>query len=559
MIILGISGGHDANWCIVKDGKLLGAFEKERFTKKRHDSGEIVSFIARSLGYLGLTVNDIDCIATSEPVHKNTEPGFLTLTGKKYKIPEQWEMHTVEIFNKILPAVSIPHHLAHASYARYTSDFDNTSVITWDGGGDFYTEDAYSSTTISSWKDNKLEWLKRIDNSDFGSLWFTYANILFGDGNMAGKLMGLAAYGSDVMVDQFRERFYAPVRNILEGAFTIKNCWPDHFSPPFISAGISWKEKISKDVAYAIQYITEEAGLSMVEKFAKISAYKNLALSGGVALNGYLNTRIRESGFFKNVFVPPSVHDGGIAVGCALFATYHVFDMSWRPIKNELAFLGYSYSEESILQALKKYNLTGNKIEKEEAIELASKAILDERIVAWYEGRSEHGPRALGNRSILALPHAKRSKDILNEKIKFRESFRPIAPVVMEKNLSKYFDMKESSPYMMYIVKSHEKAKQLIPSGLHIDGTARVQTVTEESSLGKITSIIERISGVGCVLNTSFNIRTPIVETPDDAIEAFLQVPIDILYLGGHLIKKSVKVTTSAQKTEKRDYVNTTC
>lgn len=556
MIILGVSGGHDANWCIVKNGQLLGAFEKERFTKKRHDSGEVVSFIVRSLGYFGLTVNDIDCVATSEPVHKNTEPGFLTLTGKKYKVPEQWEMHTVEIFNKILPAISIPHHLAHASYARYTSDFDNTSVITWDGGGDFYTEDAYSSTTISSWKDNKLEWLKRVDNSDFGSLWFTYANTIFGDGNAAGKLMGLAAYGSDVMVDQFRERFYAPVRNILQGAFTIKNCWPDHFSPPFISAGTSWKAQISKDVAYAIQYITEEAGLSIVEKLAKISAHKNLALSGGVALNGYLNTRIRESGYFEKVFIPPSVHDGGIAVGCALFATYHVFDMPWKAINNELAFLGYSYSEESILQALKKYNLTANQVEKEEAIEWVSKAILDEHIVAWYEGRSEHGPRALGNRSILALPHIKQSKDILNEKIKFRESFRPIAPVVMEKDVSTYFATHEPSPYMMYIVNSHKNSQQLLPSGLHIDGTARVQTVTEESSLGKIISTIERNSGIGCVLNTSFNIRTPIVETPDDAIEAFLQVPIDMLYLGGHLIKKRLKKPISAQKVEKKSNVN---
>ncbi|HLB41750.1 MAG TPA: carbamoyltransferase C-terminal domain-containing protein [Gammaproteobacteria bacterium] len=538
MLILGISGGHDANWCFVRDGEILGAFEKERITKRKHDSGEVVSLIAKSLAYLGLTVDDIDLVATSEPVHRNTEPGFKKLSGEKYCYPDQWETHTIELFDRVYSCISVPHHLAHAAYARYTSPFESAGVITWDGGGDFYTEDAYCSTSISMWKGNKLEWLKRVENSDFGSLWFAYSNAIFGDGNAAGKLMGLAAYGTNHLVDNFRDRFCAPIRGILQGATTIKNCWPDYFSPPFIQPNIQWSDKAAQDIAFAIQLLTEESGLSIVDKFSTICSYRNLALSGGVALNGYLNTKIQISGLFDNVFVPPSVHDGGISVGCALFASHHVLEQPWKPSTAELALVGYSYQEKEVLAALSAGNYAYKKITLDDAVSVVAQAVIEGKIVAWYEGRSEHGPRALGNRSILALPHTKKSRETLNGKIKFRESYRPIAPVVLEQDSDSYFNMPWSSPYMMYIVESKIGIRDSIPSALHIDQTARVQTVSSKSSLGKIIEMIKDITGIGCVLNTSFNIKTPIVETPHDALSAYMESPIDMLYLQGYLVTK---------------------
>src|SRR3990167_1401096 len=522
MLILGISGGHDANWCFVRDGEILGAFEKERITKRKHDSGEVVSLIAKSLAYLGLTVDDIDLVATSEPVHRNTEPGFKKLSGEKYCYPDQWETHTIELFDRVYSCISVPHHLAHAAYARYTSPFESAGVITWDGGGDFYTEDAYCSTSISMWKGNKLEWLKRVENSDFGSLWFAYSNAIFGDGNAAGKLMGLAAYGTNHLVDNFRDRFCAPIRGILQGATTIKNCWPDYFSPPFIQPNIQWSDKAAQDIAFAIQLLTEESGLSIVDKFSTICSYRNLALSGGVALNGYLNTKIQISGLFDNVFVPPSVHDGGISVGCALFASHHVLEQPWKPSTAELALVGYSYQEKEVLAALSAGNYAYKKITLDDAVSVVAQAVIEGKIVAWYEGRSEHGPRALGNRSILALPHTKKSRETLNGKIKFRESYRPIAPVVLEQDSDSYFNMPWSSPYMMYIVESKIGIRDSIPSALHIDQTARVQTVSSKSSLGKIIEMIKDITGIGCVLNTSFNIKTPIVETQPIPVISFI-------------------------------------
>lgn len=539
MIILGITGGHDAGWCIIKDGKILAAYEKERFSRIRHDSGEVVSLIPTTLKDLNISVYDIDMIATSEPVYKNTEPGFLKLSGQKYTRPDEWVFQVIEIFDRIIPCVSVPHHLSHAAYARYTSSFRETAVITWDGGGDFYTEDAYTSTSVSMWTENKLQWLKRIENSDFGSLWDMYSKAIFLNENAAGKLMGLAAYGTNKLVPQFKERFLVPLQGTWIGAYTIKNCWPDYFAPPFISESISWQEEHAKDIAYAIQAITEEAGMSIIKKLSVISNCKNLSIAGGVALNGYLNTAIAKSGLYQNLHIPPSVHDGGICIGAALFVYHHLLENKLLFQKQDLAFLGRQFNKQDTEKCLinSMYH-SYYEIDLEKAELKAAKEIVKGKIVAWCNGRSEHGPRALGNRSILGLPHAKDTKDRLNKIIKFREDFRPVAPVVLAEDAKEFFDMDWDSPYMMYIVKANPEIVSKIPSGLHIDNTARVQTVTTADSLGRIVAHIKKLTGIGCVLNTSFNVRTPIVDTPNHALEAFEEVPIDHMYLNGYWITR---------------------
>lgn len=539
MIILGINGGHNASWCVLQDGVLLGAFEKERFTRKRHDSGEVVSFIDKSLKFLGIDWSKIDLVATSEPVHRNTDPGLRRLAGRKYRRPNEWEYHVVECLGRVLPCVSLPHHLAHAAYARYTSNFDSTAVITWDGGGDFYTEDAYSSTTVSSWKGSKLEWLERIDNSDFGSLWFIYSRAIFGDGNAAGKLMGLAALGSNCLVDEMMDRYLVPMRGLLEGTWSIKNSWPEEEKPAFVSGTCNWQSPTAQNIAFAVQYLTTQAGLAIARDVRQTTGHSNLALSGGVALNGYLNTAIQKSAGFEQVFVPPAVHDGGISVGCALFASNHILGIT-PPKKafNSLAFIGMAYSEDGVTNALEKVGLSGQRVDIGEGEAKVAEAIACGKIVAWYEGRSEHGPRALGHRSILCSATDVSMRTRLNDQIKFREAFRPVAPVVLEESAVDYFEIDWTSPYMMYIVNATARGRRDAPAAIHADGTARVQTVKTDCSLGRIVEQVGRLTGVPIVVNTSLNVKSPIVETPRDAIEVFMKVPIDLLYIEGVLVER---------------------
>ena len=539
MIVLGVCGGHDANWCIVRDGVILGAFEKERFSRVRHDSGEVLSLIGKTLNYVGVQIAEIDLIATSEPVHKGTECGLRLLSGHKYRQPDEWVHQIVKLLDAIKPSVSIPHHLAHAAYARYTSRFEKTAVITWDGGGDFYTEDAYCSTSVSSWENGNLLWLERIENSDLGSLWFAYAKAIFGDGNASGKLMGLAALGNDSMSAAFSDRFVVPVRGPLQGAVTVKNCWPDYETPPFVPVGTSWMDPRSQNAAFAIQHLTNEVGLSLARKARVVTGQEYLALSGGVALNGYLNSKLHCETGFLDTFVPPAVNDGGLSVGCALFATHHIVGVPWCPGQRELAFLGMSYNEDEIAYALRSAGLNSRRLSLDEACEVAASLLAEGKIIAWYDGRSEHGPRALGARSILSLPCDVALKNRLNAQIKFREPFRPTAPIVLNEDVARFFDITWRSEYMMYIVGATPAAHRQIPAALHADGTARVQTVSPETGLGNLLRQVKRQLGFGVLLNTSFNVRAPIVETPLDAIKTFCQVPLDYMYIGGHLVERS--------------------
>lgn len=540
MIVLGVSGGHDANWCVVRDGTVLGAFEKERFTGVRHDSGEVLSLIGPTLGYLGLSIADVDLIATSEPVHRNTESGLRRLAGAKYRSPDEWTHQVVECLGRVLPCVSVPHHLSHAAYARYASPEPSTTVITWDGGGDFYTEDAYCSTSVSRWEGQKLLWLRRLRNSDLGSLWFTYARAIFGDGNHSGKLMGLAALGTDRLVDQLRDLFIRPLMPPFEGGVTVKDCWPDYDSPPLIDGPLPWSEPLAADIAYAVQAVTSEACLSIASCAAQTAGRDAVAMSGGVALNGYANTALQASGLFGRTFVPPAVNDGGIALGAALFASHHVMELPWQPGGQQTwAFLGMGYDRADAARCLGKTSFDWGPVEPDEAEQLAAQALAGRQVVAWFQGRAEHGPRALGNRSILALPDDSATKDRINATIKFREAFRPLAPVIPEDAVRQYFTLDHPSPWMMYIVDATPACVAAAPAAVHTDGTARVQTTDASTPLGRITAGVGELTGTPIVLNTSLNVRTPIVNDPAGALAAFAATPIDVLFLEGHVVRKN--------------------
>ncbi|HUD35996.1 MAG TPA: carbamoyltransferase C-terminal domain-containing protein [Streptosporangiaceae bacterium] len=539
LTVLGISGGHDANWCVWQDGKILGAFEKERFTRRRHDTGAVESLIGPSLRYLGLEAADIDVLATSEPVALGQTPGHTVIAGRRYERLNDWQWQVARCLGRVIPCLSVPHHVAHAAYARYTSPFAETAVLTLDGGGDWYTVDAKASTTVSSWAGSKLEWIERIDNSDFGSLWFGYSDAIFRDSNAAGKLMGLAAFGTDRLVEAMRDRMLAPVRSVLSGAITVKDCWPDFDRPPFLPADSDWQRQEAKDAAFAVQQVTTEAGLSLAAAVRAVTGRDRLALAGGVALNGYLTTAIARKAGFASTFVPPAVNDGGIAVGAALFAAYH--ELGWEfdsQASSDLAFLGMEYPPEQACSALREAGFDGKPTDVGEAAAAAAEVLSRGGIVAWYEGRSEHGPRALGNRSILSSPLDDAFRQRLNSTVKFRESFRPVAPAVLAGEASRYFDLDWPSPFMMHIVNARASTRDSAPAVVHCDGTARVQTVAVGSSLGQIITAFARLTGMPIVVNTSLNVRTPIVETPAQAVEVFCRVPIDMAYVSGYLVAR---------------------
>ena len=537
MIVLGICGGHDANWCIFKDGKMLGAFEKERFTRKRHDSGYVMDLVNKTLVRLGLCVEQVDLIVTSEHNHKGTQPGLEYVTKNLYNKPDEWVEQTVLLAGKKILCFSIPHHLCHASYAYYTSCSDESAVITWDGGGDFYTVDAYTSTSVSLWKDRRLQWFEQIGNCDIGSLWHIYSKVVFDNPFAAGKLMGLAATGSPELLSPMSDYVLRPTRGILS-VQGIKNCWPDEDLPPFNSVK-DWKDKTSRDLAYAIQEITNSVGFNIAKAVYDLTKAENLALSGGVALNGYLNTTISKNLPFKKISIPPSVHDGGLSIGAVMFALNCILGLSIDKISEKnLVFSGLDYSISDCEEALKSKGLSFKRLDYGHSISTAVDDITNGKIIAWFEGRSEHGPRALGHRSILASPVFSGMKDRLNNTIKFREPFRPIAPVVLESDISFCTDDITASPFMMHIVDTKKEFQRICPSAVHLDGSARVQTVNKDNPMGLMLEELKRRGLPPAILNTSFNVNTPIVETPSDAVEAFLKVPIDTLYLNGCLMVK---------------------
>lgn len=533
MVVLGICGGHDANWCIFKDGKLIGAFEKERFSRIRHDEGYVMDLVDKTLENLGISFDEVSLIATSEANFKGTDPGLHYINKRIYDEPDQWVDMQVEYHGRIIPCFAIPHHLCHAAYSYYASNEDESVVLTWDGGGDFYTTNAYTSTSISYWKNKKIQWFERVGNSDLGSLWHIYSKVIFQNPFAAGKLMGLAAVGNDSLVKAFSDYALRPVRGKLEPSFSIKNCWPDEDYPMFRDVN-NWELSEAANIAYAVQDITIKAGIELANRAYSVSDSKTLCLGGGCALNGYLNTELSKKTSFEKIFVPPSVHDGGLSIGAVMFTMNNIMGLVTQNIsEDELVFNGLDYSDDDCVHALREAGLEWRVLDSNEIHLYAADQLRNGKIVAWYEGKSEHGPRALGHRSFLADPRFPEMKDRLNNTVKFRESFRPIAPVVLESDMRRCSDDIERSPFMMHIVTTTEEFQRVNPSAIHIDGSARVQTVNDNNPMEKIIRCIKDWDGGYSILNTSFNCREPIVETPLDAVHTFLKVPVDVLCLNG--------------------------
>jgi len=544
--------------CLFTDGQLTMMINEERLNRKQYSSG-----FAQSINYLlknnNLSIEDIDLFVASsclEP-RADIDEVYNQLKENGFDIPQS----KIKVCD---------HHFSHALTAYYPSGLDEAIIMVLDGDGNTLTEKMVDGTESKEkyWlnknehnsyylgKGNKVELLKRdevgVGENGFGGVYryFTYFCGFYGY-RYAGKLMGLSAYGSkrnkykDIEIFECgpngKVRCLVPDTNRLSSPKIVED-W-------LTSKGVNVSarkphEAITEDiedVAFLIQRELDRALVHKVKYLIEKTGIKNLCIAGGVGLNAVSNRAILDNSGIEKIFIQPVAGDSGQCLGNAYFGTseFDTSNLKRQPIS---IYQGKNYSDEDIEKAL---NAQSEKLifEKKDFLgiaKIASEKLSDNKIIGWFQGRSEIGPRALGNRSILANPMNKDMKDILNDRVKHREHFRPFAPSVLEEKASEWFDISISAPYM--IINAPVKQPLKIPSVTHEDGSARLQTVNSEQNFRYHTLIseFEKITGVPVVINTSFNDNEAIVESPEDAIKTFLGTDIDYLFIGNYFIQKNV-------------------
>jgi carbamoyltransferase len=441
----------------------------------------------------------------------------------------------------------LEHHLTHGASAFYPSGFENAAILTIDGAGE------WSTMTFQEGKANEIKKIFSVNTPhSMGAVYQAISRHLgfkFLEG--PGKLMGLASYGNRDTVE------YEKVKRIIhlekDGGFKIDMSYfsyhysrrmpvtprfVEDFGPSVLEPG-NWNQS-ELDLAAAIQRRTEDVFMNAAHSLRDRTKSENLVLAGGVALNSVANGKIAESGLFKEVFIQPAAGDSGTSAGGPLYLYHHKLGFK-NPRKWSSSFLGPSYSEIDYKNELDIRSINYNVLSDADLYRNAAKNIVDGKIVAWFQDSLEFGPRALGNRSFLASPFISEMKDILNRRVKFREDFRPFAAAILEEDAHKYLTHTEKNPYMLMVFSVKKAMQQIIPAITHVDGTVRIQTVSEDDNpkLYKLLIAIREITGHGIVLNTSFNIKgEPIVCSPHDALESFAGADVDVLYLGSYEVKK---------------------
>jgi carbamoyltransferase len=543
MYILGVPGVHNPSWCLIKDGVPLIQIDRERLDRikdKNHILSKKWELLDEGIPYIlraaGIDINDIDCMVHAmNPycVEKSSE----FATEEEFL---EWVCREQLIFNELIRVkygyrnrfYYVRHHLAHAAAAYFCSPFNESAILTIDGRGEEQTMtlNRASGTSIQFIKDLKLP-------HSLGNFYTTITEILGWHLNQEGKTMGLASFGKHENRLKYFDVFYT------NEELVIKEKWVDVLQTyprrqPQEDIMQSKYLDLAAQAQFEIEYITTEISRYL----HKITGLKNLCYAGGVALNSVANNIIVESSGFENFFILPGSGDSGAPLGAALYAYYELSRVTEKnPYFMENAYLGREYFDAEVLAIFDKYS-DSISFEKQDNIEKCAATLIAEgKIIGWFQGKSEFGPRALGNRSIFADPRNYKTKDDLNNRIKHRESFRPFAPVVMEEYAKDYFNIKIPSPFMLLVAKVLDSKINKIPAVIHVDGTARVQTVNPQQN-SKLYSLINeffRITKIPVVLNTSFNVAgEPIVETPEDAIRCFIHSNIDRLIIHSYLVLK---------------------
>ncbi len=576
MIILGLNIFHaDTSASLIIDGKIISAIEEERFNKIKHYAGLPFNAINYCLDSANINISDVDIIA----VNYNSKYNFLnklffaikninfSTIEKIISIKRKLSVKSIlqKNFSKTIYAkiVFVPHHISHISSSYFLSGLNNAIGLTVDGSGDFSTSESFILKNRSI---NLID--KTLYPHSLGIFYQTFTQFLgfknYGDEY---KFMGLSSYGSPIYVNRIKKvlkydikgnfklnlDFFTHHRSTLNFQFEDgKPFFTNFFNGKFLELfgpELLINQKITqyhKDLAASVQKVFEEVIINKIIYLKNKYNNTNLVLSGGCFFNSTLNGKIHDLGIFQNISISPFVGDAGGGLGASLYISRN--DMKFKNVSLENSYLGSKFSDETIrLEVIENYQLKNSttvyykhfKSDEELTCEIA-KNIKDNKIIAWFQGSSEFGPRALGNRSFFANPMNPNIKNIINEKIKKRELFRPFAPVIIEENYKEYFYQNFPSPFMCFVFRAKEKAKKEVPSVVHVDGTSRVQTINikQNPKVYKLLCQFKKLTGTPILLNTSLNINEPINNDPVSAYETFTKSNVDILVLHNYVFFK---------------------
>jgi carbamoyltransferase len=554
--VLGTGLSHDGSACLLKDGQVCVAIEKERVTRKKHDGGNDSAAIQYLLDAENIKFSDIGLVV------QNTYSGMLAFADRWWEGPR--------LFENDVPVVTVSHHLAHAYSAFGTSPFEEAAILVIDGCGNSFDDcidlegavipEIPQGEMTPLW--NEKDSYYRMDGTglkplfkDFspwglgvkgypmhppttrhsiGGLYAAASKYVFRGLEDPGKLMGLAPYGRPGVFDF--EAF-----DLRDGRAFVRYDWMKNFLTPAHShEDFKARFQYYADLAYGIQREVERALLYVMRARHAFYPHANLCYSGGVALNAVANRRLLKEGPFERIYIQPAAGDNGIALGCAYYGWLEVLKKSKIPHSGSV-YLGKRYGSDDVETTLKKYAELVQFSRCDKPVAEAVSHLAEGRVVGWFQGGSEFGPRALGNRSILADPRLPHIRDHINAKVKFREDFRPFAPSVLAEDCATYFDCDYDSPHMLLTAPVRPEWRGVIPAVMHKDHSARIQTVTRDGNplYYALLAAFKEKTGIGLLLNTSLNRRgMPIVETPDDAMMLFIYSAIDVLVMEEYVVCK---------------------
>ena len=578
MIILGINAYHaDSSAAIFVNGKLIAAIEEERFKRVKHWAGFPQLAIEFCLKEAGITYEQVDHFAIGRDPKAKFFKKLLYLAanpkGSFSVIKDRLSnSRKVASLDKELANISglapeaftgkiaqVEHHRSHLASAFFASPFDEAALLSIDGSGDFTT------TMIGIGKGNTIKVLDSVDFPHSIGIFYTAMTQLLGFPHYGDeyKVMGMAPYGEPKYLDKFDDVVHLTkdglfklnlkyFRSATQGVISygddnipiVESMYSDEMVKLF-GAPRKKNEELTqhhKDLAASVQRFTEKVIFHILEHLQKRTGLENVCIAGGVAQNSVANGKIISNTSFKNVYIPSAGHDAGISIGAALYVQHQVLNFKRQPaIKT--AYTGSSFTNTEIKNTLQKKNILFTELEDDVLFEKITECLVRGGVVGWFNGRAEFGPRALGGRSIIADPRRNDAKEILNLKIKRRESFRPFAPSILKEYVSEYFELNDDVPFMekVFLIKKEKRSE--IPAVTHVDGTGRLQSVDKEIS-PRYYALIETFrkkTGVPILLNTSFNENEPIVNSPSEALDCYLRTNMDMLVMENIVVEREMK------------------
>jgi carbamoyltransferase len=573
MVILGINAFHgDSSACILINGEIIAASEEERFRRIKHWAGFPSEAIKFCLGEANIDITQVDYITISRDpsanLHKkivHSVKNLVSVKALKDRLANSKKVVSVKgelskIFNISEDSINaevrnIEHHRSHMASAFFASPFKESAILSIDGFGDF------TSTMIGTGKDNKIEVLDSVIYPHSAGIFYTSLTQFLGFPHYGDeyKVMGLAPYGEPKYAEELKKiilfknngLFELEIKYFTHAKEGVTMSWEN--GDPHIESIFSEElEKLlgparkngeeltqkHKDIATSVQRVTEELIFHILNHLQKRTGLENICIAGGVAQNSVANGKILEQTSFKNIYIPSAGHDAGTALGSALWLYNHLLgEERLAPIYN--AYTGSKFSNSEIETFLKTENIEYKKLNENELFDVVSDALIDGKVIGWFQGRAEFGPRALGHRSIIVDPRRSDAKELLNSKIKRRESFRPFAPSIIEEYVPEYFEKTDKVPFMEKVYPIRKEKHAEIPAVTHVDGTGRLQTVEKGDRYYDLIEKFRQKTGTPILLNTSFNENEPIVNTPKEALDCYLRTDMDMIVLENCVISRS--------------------